>query len=232
MLVRVSDEAVPANQASDPMAPLRVLVVEDDEGARQSHVRAFGEHNIQMISVTSVDAALAERRASPAVDVVLTDVHLGPDEDDRSGVKLAEFIRSTRSDLPIVAYSAHFDTANLQQDREMFDLLRAVVGRLGGDEFLLVCRDLDLPQQALAIAARVRAALNQPATLAAGTVELRASIGVARATPGMTPDTLVANADTAMYESKRRGEGQPVLHDDVADVATTASDADRQFRAA
>jgi diguanylate cyclase (GGDEF)-like protein/PAS domain S-box-containing protein len=107
-----------------------------------------------------------------------------------------------------------------------------VVGRLGGDEFLLVCRDLDLPRQALAIAARVRDALNQPATLAAGTVELRASIGVALVTPGMTLDTLVANADTAMYESKRRGDGQPVLHDDVADAATTASDADRPFRAA
>jgi hypothetical protein len=89
------------------------------------------------------------------------------------------------------------------------------------------------PKQALAIAARVRAALNQPATASRPALSSCArGIGVARATPGMTPDTLVANADTAMYESKRRGEGQPVLHDDVADVATTASDADRQFRAA
>ena len=126
------------------------------------------------------------------------------------------------------------DQLLIQLATRLKDLTRGedVVGRLGGDEFLLVCRNLDLPARALALATRVRDALNQPANLGPCTVEVRASIGVARAAPGMTPDTLVANADAAMYESKRRADGQPVLHDDVAGPTTTASVADRRSRAA
>jgi diguanylate cyclase (GGDEF)-like protein len=98
-----------------------------------------------------------------------------------------------------------------------------VVGRLGGDEFLLICRDVDTSEQALAITARVHAAVNQPAALTAGTVELRASIGVARATPGTSSDVLIANADAAMYESKRQGDGQPVLHHDLSEMANASA---------
>jgi diguanylate cyclase (GGDEF)-like protein/PAS domain S-box-containing protein len=87
-----------------------------------------------------------------------------------------------------------------------------IVGRIGGDEFLLVCRGLDGPEQALAIAHRVHRALRQQVPLSAGTVELGASVGVACSAPGTASDTLIAHADAAMYESKRRGNGRPVLY--------------------
>jgi diguanylate cyclase (GGDEF)-like protein/PAS domain S-box-containing protein len=87
-----------------------------------------------------------------------------------------------------------------------------IVGRIGGDEFLLVCPGLGEPAQALAIAERVREALHQDVTLSAGTVELAASIGVACAGRGATGDSLIAQADAAMYESKRQGQGRPVLY--------------------
>jgi len=94
------------------------------------------------------------------------------------------------------------------------DLLRGqdIVGRIGGDEFLIVCQGLHEPAEALAIAERVGEVLRRTVPLPAGPVDLRASIGVACSEPGISSDTLIAHADHAMYESKQRAEGQPVLY--------------------
>ncbi|MEV1289957.1 diguanylate cyclase [Micromonospora sp. NPDC049679] len=96
-------------------------------------------------------------------------------------------------------------------------LLRSddTVGRIGGDEFLLVCQGLTSQAEALAIAERVGAVLHEDVPLSAGTIELAASIGVACAEHGITSDELIARADAAMYESKRHGLGAPVLYTDA-----------------
>lgn len=94
-----------------------------------------------------------------------------------------------------------------------------VVGRLGGDEFLLVCRKVDGRADALGIARRVHDALNTKVQLASGVVELSASIGVACSVPGSTSDTLVAQADAAMYESKQTGDGPIEYTRDAEDPA-------------
>jgi diguanylate cyclase (GGDEF)-like protein/PAS domain S-box-containing protein len=86
-----------------------------------------------------------------------------------------------------------------------------IVGRIGGDEFLVVCRGLESPDSALAMGHRVREALVIPAELRAGTVEVAASIGVAWAGEGMTAGDLVRLADRAMYVSKQEGRSRPVL---------------------
>jgi diguanylate cyclase (GGDEF)-like protein/PAS domain S-box-containing protein len=89
------------------------------------------------------------------------------------------------------------------------------VGRIGGDEFLLVCRDITDPTEALSIAERVSGALHHKVEILAEWVELSASIGFAVSRAGSTSDTLVAEADSAMYESKRLGVGAPVLFDEA-----------------
>jgi diguanylate cyclase (GGDEF)-like protein/PAS domain S-box-containing protein len=86
-----------------------------------------------------------------------------------------------------------------------------IVGRIGGDEFLVVCRGLESPDSALAMGHRVREALVVPAELRAGTVEVAASIGVAWAAAGMDATDLVRLADRAMYVSKQEGRSRPVL---------------------
>jgi diguanylate cyclase (GGDEF)-like protein/PAS domain S-box-containing protein len=86
------------------------------------------------------------------------------------------------------------------------------VGRLGGDEFLLLIRGLPEPEVALGVAQRISDSLRTPLRLSTGEVELRASIGVAFA--GDEPigaAELVKRADQAMYRSKERREGRPVL---------------------
>jgi diguanylate cyclase (GGDEF)-like protein/PAS domain S-box-containing protein len=88
-----------------------------------------------------------------------------------------------------------------------------IVGRIGGDEFLVVCRGLESPDAALAMGRRVREALVAPAVLTAGPVDVSASIGVACAEPGMDAAELVRLADRAMYVSKQEGRGRPVLSD-------------------
>ena len=62
------------------------------------------------------------------------------------------------------------------------------------------------------MARRVRDALRQEVTLSAGTVRIGGSIGVAQAWPGATGEAVVARADAAMYESKRQGNGEPVIY--------------------
>lgn len=87
-----------------------------------------------------------------------------------------------------------------------------IVGRLGGDEFLVVGRGLDSTEAALALGERIRAALTAPATLETGPIQVRASIGIATATPGVHAAELVKRADRAMYLSKQDGRGEPVLY--------------------
>ena len=81
------------------------------------------------------------------------------------------------------------------------------LGRLGGDEFILVLEHLRHPQQAAHVATAILETLNQPFTLDGGQqVYVRASIGISLfPADGVDASELVRNADAAMYESKRRG---------------------------
>jgi diguanylate cyclase (GGDEF)-like protein/PAS domain S-box-containing protein len=104
-----------------------------------------------------------------------------------------------------------------------------VVGRLGGDEFLVVCPGVTGPEVSLALAGRIASHLAEPLVLAAGEpVDLAGSIGVAWSrNEHTTADRLVARADGAMYEAKSRRDGIPVLADPPVDdrrVSPQASD--------
>jgi diguanylate cyclase (GGDEF)-like protein/PAS domain S-box-containing protein len=87
-----------------------------------------------------------------------------------------------------------------------------LVGRLGGDEFLIVLRDLESCDVAMAVAERLCGSFAGPFEVTGGRIELRASLGVACATGfEADADELIRRADAAMYESKQCGAGQPVL---------------------
>jgi diguanylate cyclase (GGDEF)-like protein/PAS domain S-box-containing protein len=85
------------------------------------------------------------------------------------------------------------------------------VGRLGGDEFLVLLRNIPDTEVAMQVAHRVATSLGGKFDLASGTIELRASVGVAcRDVEAITADELVKRADEAMYRSKSQGLGLPV----------------------
>ena len=86
------------------------------------------------------------------------------------------------------------------------------IGRLGGDEFLVLLRGIPAPEVAMNVARRVCDSLSTSVAVSQGTVELRASAGVA-CTEGqvISAEELVSRADAAMYRSKDQGQGVPVL---------------------
>ena len=78
------------------------------------------------------------------------------------------------------------------------------VARIGGDEFVLVCPDVDGPAAAGLLAARVTDALTEPLHSGPGTTHaVGISVGVALSAPGATPETLLTAADEAMYRVKQ-----------------------------
>jgi diguanylate cyclase (GGDEF)-like protein/PAS domain S-box-containing protein len=93
-----------------------------------------------------------------------------------------------------------------------------VVARIGGDEFVVLCHGVRREDEAAAVAERVLSGLRAPVRLdARSEVVASASAGVAVAGPGATPDTLLRDADTAMYSAKSAGGGRarlftPELH--------------------
>ena len=87
-----------------------------------------------------------------------------------------------------------------------------LVGRLGGDEFLVVLQDVPSDEVAMLVAERICGLLATPFELSGGAVHLRGSVGVAcSAGERMSAEELVRRADAAMYESKGHGRGQPVF---------------------
>jgi diguanylate cyclase (GGDEF)-like protein/PAS domain S-box-containing protein len=77
------------------------------------------------------------------------------------------------------------------------------VGRLGGDEFVILVTD-DVAVVTGAVLADLPATLAAPIPMAATTVTIRAACGAALAQPGDDPDSLLAAADSFMYDAKRR----------------------------
>jgi diguanylate cyclase (GGDEF)-like protein/PAS domain S-box-containing protein len=88
-----------------------------------------------------------------------------------------------------------------------------VVARFGGDEFVILCPQLD--EGALAsLAVRVAAGVGEPFPGPEGPLTVGVSIGIAVGRPGETADDLIGRADRAMYGAKthqrRRTPRSPV----------------------
>lgn len=87
------------------------------------------------------------------------------------------------------------------------------IGRLGGDEFLVLLRGVPTAEVAMRAAKRLCEAIDGNSfELLSGTTALRVSAGAAIADcSDETCDELVQRADAAMYKSKDQGHGTPVL---------------------
>ena len=94
--------------------------------------------------------------------------------------------------------------------RRMSTALRAtdVVGRFGGDEFVVLVTGID--DAAIRDAAnRLQGIFTEPFDIGLGRPYASSgSIGIALSTPDSTPETLLRDADVAMYRAKERGRGR------------------------
>jgi diguanylate cyclase (GGDEF)-like protein len=94
--------------------------------------------------------------------------------------------------------------------------LRAVdtVARLGGDEFAVLLDDIQDTVEALHIAQRLQDEIKLPVMLEGEEVFVTASIGIALNLSGHdNPESILRDADSAMYQAKQNGKGRHELFD-------------------
>lgn len=151
---------------------------------------------------------------------------------DRLGLARAAATRTGRGYAVLFLDLDGFKTVNDSLGHEAGDeilrivanRLRAVlragdtVARFGGDEFAVLCTDLDAGSTASEIARRIQQALVPPFDTAHGQLTLTASIGIVGGDGTSEPTGLVRDADTAMYAAKDNGRNRiehfdPSLHE-------------------
>jgi diguanylate cyclase (GGDEF)-like protein len=82
------------------------------------------------------------------------------------------------------------------------------VARFGGDEFVVFQQNIKSPDEAAALARRVVDQLSERYKIDNHLVEIGASVGIAMTMPGdVSADTLLKNADMALYRAKADGRG-------------------------
>jgi diguanylate cyclase (GGDEF)-like protein len=147
---------------------------------------------------------------------------------DRTGQMLA---RSRRAQTPAAALFIDLD--NFKEINDTFghaagdELLKAVaarldgvtreadaLGRLSGDEFVVISEEISLAAGPELIAERLLDSLSHPFQVGAekARVSVRASIGIALA-EGTTAEDLLRNADIAMYQAKWEGRSRYAVYE-------------------
>jgi diguanylate cyclase (GGDEF)-like protein len=139
---------------------------------------------------------------------------------DRLEMALSRARRGGESVAVLFLDLDHFKTINDSLGHAVGDLLlqevatrlkRSVrqedtVCRLGGDEFIMILPELEGDDQAVAAAGRIIEALEKPFSLRGHDLYITCSIGITiYPNDGADLETLVKNADMAMYRAKEQG---------------------------
>jgi diguanylate cyclase (GGDEF)-like protein len=108
------------------------------------------------------------------------------------------------------------------------------LARMAGDEFVILCEDLDDASAAEELAIRVGDALREPFSLDDHHLRLTASVGIAFSGQGVdVPERILQDADAAMYQAKAAGGAQHRIVDlRKQDVAQARASLMRDLRQA
>ncbi len=197
-----------------------VLVLGDDGGQPAGDDTALAE-GAASVGALAVDHVLVHRRlAHQAHHDALTDLPNRRSFLDRLARALSATARTDRHVLVLFLDLDRFKVVNDSLGHRAGDeLLRAIAARLrtavrpgdtvarfGGDEFTMLCEDIDDEAHALRVVERVRESLQRPFALAGSELFATGSIGIALGRGrSSSPEALVEAADAAMYRAKDRG---------------------------
>lgn len=108
------------------------------------------------------------------------------------------------------------------------------VGRLGGDEFMVLCENVPDVVAARVLCHRVAALFAPPVTLDEGVVQVTAGVGVALAPPDeLDVEELIVQAESAMRQAKRRGrETYAIFGEDMPDPDVDGGQAGQELQEA
>jgi diguanylate cyclase (GGDEF)-like protein/PAS domain S-box-containing protein len=191
--------------------------------------------------------ALRERLAYAAIHDPLTGL---PNRElfmDRLEVALRRAVRSGGQVAVIFLDLDRFKLINDSLGHDVGDEVLGAVGdrlnsvmrasdtlaRFGGDEFTVMCDEVDDESDALEVAQRMMMAMGQPLTLQSGEVFVSLSIGIALSSTGETGPVVLRNADIAMYRAKERGPSRIELYraDDEHNVVSRLRTSNELHRA-
>jgi len=86
------------------------------------------------------------------------------------------------------------------------------LARMSGDEFVILCEDLDDGSVVEDLASRIDRSFTETFTLSDHELQITASVGIAFSGPGVdVPERILKDADAAMYEAKNDGGAHHVL---------------------
>ena len=108
------------------------------------------------------------------------------------------------------------DLLLVEVSRRLMKISRATdtVGRIGGDEFLLIFSEIAKPEECHELLKRIVDAMSEPFLINAIPVKIAASIGVALYPDDVTDGTLLLrHADQAMYIAKQSGRNRIHFYD-------------------
>lgn len=118
--------------------------------------------------------------------------------------------------------------------QRMMDCIRRgdTLSRFGGDEFTLLLPGAQSDEAAIEVAGKILAAVQAPFSLAGHDIHIGASIGICLYPDGgANLDSLIKNADTAMYRAKRTGTtGYAVFSNEMASPAVTRRLLEQEMR--
>jgi diguanylate cyclase (GGDEF)-like protein len=178
------------------------LAVRARESAQQAlaykatHDELTGTVN-RMLLLDRIDHALARTRKREPLAVLYLDLDRFKSINDTLGHQVGD---------QLLVEVAHRIAATLRG----VDTL----GRFGGDEFVVLCEDIE-PEIISNVAERIVAAVAEPMQIGIATLQVTVSIGIAVSRGDTTEvDTLIRSADAAMYSAKRLGGNRCELYDD------------------
>ena len=99
-----------------------------------------------------------------------------------------------------------------------------LVGRVGGDEFVVVCERLNGPEDLLRLGARLAESLDEPIVIGEHSHTVTISIGGAIGRSSDSADELLQRADMALLRAKRLGRARVEMFDTTIDRIATRDD--------